>query len=274
MSRAAGAGRVVSAAILGGLLLLTLLLVLLPGSGTAGGRSAFSTEPKGLRAALLTLRELGWDARPWTRAPGELPREDEHLVLVAHTASGAAVDLLTGEPARLELALARGSTHSADRIALDLHLLAGWLDTVRMDLEGYARRAHELPGSGITSPVTRVQAVRLHRPIVPGGRLPPPRAQVLFDSPIDRSTPPSDVLLPALAEPFARVPVPPPDPAIQRVATPLAFDLLEAPRAIELEGTLDGEPVRLALDSTAPVSVVNPAWFGLPPGDVLPIPLG
>ena len=210
----------------------------------------------------------------WALFGGELPREDEHLVLVAHTASGAAVDLLTGEPARLELGLARGSTRRADRIALDLHLLAGWLDTVRLDLEGYARRAHELPGSGITSPVTRVQAVRLHRPIVPGGRLPPPRAEVLFDNPIDRSTPPSDVLLPALAEPFARVPTPPPDPAIQRVATPLAFDLLKAPRVIEIEGTLDGEPVRLALDSTAPVSVVDPAWFGLPPGDILPIPLG
>jgi hypothetical protein len=59
--------------VLAGLILVLALLLLLPGKGETAAHSAFSTRSDGSRAFLLLLDELGYDARPFTGAPGELP---------------------------------------------------------------------------------------------------------------------------------------------------------------------------------------------------------
>ncbi len=71
--------RIVSAAIAGGMLLVLLVLTLLPGGESSTRDSVFSTKTSGRRAVFLLLERLGWEAKAWTRPPGDLDR-GEHVV--------------------------------------------------------------------------------------------------------------------------------------------------------------------------------------------------
>ncbi len=64
-------------------LLLLVLLAVLPGQGEARAHSVLSAEDDGLRAAYLTLENLGFPVAPWSAAPGELAGPGTVLVLPA-----------------------------------------------------------------------------------------------------------------------------------------------------------------------------------------------
>ncbi len=77
-----GLGRTLGAGAILFLLLAGLLLALLPSRSTGATGSVFSVEPGGTHALFLLLEELGFQVLPWTRAPGNLPRNSDLLVLM------------------------------------------------------------------------------------------------------------------------------------------------------------------------------------------------
>jgi len=75
------ASRLVTIVLVAGLLVVALLASVLPSTVEGVEGSVYSFEQDGRAAALGLLGELGYDARPWTRAPGELVGRSHLLVL-------------------------------------------------------------------------------------------------------------------------------------------------------------------------------------------------
>ncbi len=190
----------------------------------------------------------------WALFGGPLPRSDRRLVIAATGVSGRRYDLLRpGQPLALDLAHARGDGRGVHRIALEIHLLHGWIETVEHDVIRLAERAHTLPWTGIPEPLVDVEAIEIARRIDTEDA--PVTRTVRFHRAVPAPPEPADVLLPALGVPARAAP---PDDASPRaqVETPITFDLLTAPRLLllDVDPADDGPRLQAALDGTCPVS--------------------